>query len=421
MLQFGPILHPYRLLRAFLSNSDPNMKKKLIFVIGSLQLGGAERHLVSLLPLLKSRGWSVQLLTLTERGLLAPDLEKMGIPVYCALNAWHLKENRYLPNFVKRLLRIISCVFGLTLKIRKEKNAHLHFFLPEAYVLGMISATLARFPGHKIMSRRSLNHYQQRRPMVAWLESKLHAKTTMITGNCIFCKKVFRKREQKYKFCSLTCASRYNLNGLKNVKLPRKSKDLAEFVGILLGDGDLTRYQVSVTLNSIVDHDYIDFVLKLMQKLFPETSPKIKEKEHCTVVYLSSRLVVDFLKKMQIMSGKPYVPEWIFTKKQYTIACIRGLVDTEGSVGFKVYNKRKYPTIYRQLAFTSRNPVLLRFVSDELYKLNFKCTRSLIKNIYLSNDVEIDKYRSIIGFHNPKLEQRSLLRDYQSYKNWRGV
>ena len=242
-------------------------------------------------------------------------------------------------------------------------------------------------------------------------------------GVCDFCKKEFRKREQKYKFCSLKCANNFNLNGLKKVVPPKKSTDLAEFVGIMLGDGELTRYQVKVSLNTLVDKEYIYYVSILMKRLFPglEIKIRLRENEGCTTIGMNSRIVADFLKQMGITSWKPIIPIWILEQNKYIAACIRGLIDTEGCIGFKVYNGRNKNNIYRQLAFTSRNPVLLTFIRDGLSGLGLKCTQSLIKNIYLSNDKQIDQYRNLIGFHNPKLEQRSLIRDYLLYKSWRGA
>jgi len=161
------------------------VKKNLIFVIGSLNLGGTERHLASLLPRLAAKGWSVQVLTLADRGILADALEKEGILVNCVLKDWHTQIKGRLPSLMGRLLQSVVCVCSLSSRLKVEKNAIIHFFLPEAYILGMFSAMLARFPGSKIMSRRSLNHYQQRRPLLGWIESKLHSKTTAISGNSL--------------------------------------------------------------------------------------------------------------------------------------------------------------------------------------------------------------------------------------------
>jgi glycosyltransferase involved in cell wall biosynthesis len=164
------------------------MKKEIIFVIGSLGVGGAEGHLVSVLPGLAARGLSVRLLTLTHKGALASVLEEKGISVVSVLSEKSSVIFQKLPNLLRRMIQIFQSVVGVAriLKTQKKEDAAIvHFFLPEAYILGMIGATLAGFKGLRIMSRRSLKNYQKKRPGVAWCEKKMHAKTKMILGNSL--------------------------------------------------------------------------------------------------------------------------------------------------------------------------------------------------------------------------------------------
>lgn len=241
--------------------------------------------------------------------------------------------------------------------------------------------------------------------------------------NCLYCKRSFKSKYSAQRFCCETCANRFNLNGLKKVKLPQESNKLAEFVGIMLGDGNVTKYQARITLNTTADNEYISYVVSLMTKLFPgiEIFARNRVSEGYTTVGLTSRVIVDFLKRMGIISWKPVIPKWIYKNNTYITACIRGLIDTEGCISFKVYKGLKKTSVYRQLTFTSGNKVLLEFVRDGFNRLGFRCTQSLIKNIYLSNDGEVDKYRNEIGFSNPKLEYRSLVRDFNNYSKWRGA
>ena len=48
---------------------------------------------------------------------------------------------------------------------------------------------------------------------------------------------------------------------------PKKSKDLAELVGIILGDGGITKNQVIITLHRINDFKYSKFVTKFIRKI----------------------------------------------------------------------------------------------------------------------------------------------------------
>jgi glycosyltransferase involved in cell wall biosynthesis len=163
------------------------LEKKLIVIIGSLEVGGTERHLLSILPQLKNHGWLITVVTLSKKGALAPLLEEQGVNVTSALMASDYKIIAKLPRLLGRLLRITLCVTRLASYLHREKKHRnsplLHFYLPESYVLGMLAANLVWFSGSKIMSRRSLNNYQTRRPGVAWCEKRLHAKTALIIGN----------------------------------------------------------------------------------------------------------------------------------------------------------------------------------------------------------------------------------------------
>src|SRR3989344_1466708 len=101
----------------------------------------------------------------------------------------------------------------------------------------------------------------------------------MIKGICKFCQKDFRKREQKRRFCSLVCASRFNRNGLKLIILPEYDADLAELIGICLGDGCAWGYQTSITLGTENDKTYIPYVVDLVKKVFPQVFVSIIQKK----------------------------------------------------------------------------------------------------------------------------------------------
>lgn len=148
-----------------------------------MAIGGAERHLATVLPLLAARGWSIQVFTLVNKGVLAAGLEEKGVPVHCLLSSLQLSLIQKLPFGLHRIVRFLFPVLALAKILRKEQPAILHFFLPEAYVVGMFGAFLARFKGPKLMSRRSMNNYQKRRPEIAWFEKMLHPKVTAVIAN----------------------------------------------------------------------------------------------------------------------------------------------------------------------------------------------------------------------------------------------
>ena len=146
------------------------MSKKILYVIGSLSRGGAERHLCMVLPMLKERGFDVSVFCLTEKGELAKELIDNNINVICKTTT----QNRFF--------KLFQVLWHLNKYFKKNKPDIVHSFLPASYILAGFS--LLFYSKIKfIMSRRSLNYYQQKYPLVKILEKFLHKKTDYILGN----------------------------------------------------------------------------------------------------------------------------------------------------------------------------------------------------------------------------------------------
>src|SRR5665811_87527 len=55
----------------------------------------------------------------------------------------------------------------------------------------------------------------------------------------------------------------------KTIRTPKPSREFAEFIGIMLGDGGINNpWQANITMNSVADAKYAIYVEKLIQKLF---------------------------------------------------------------------------------------------------------------------------------------------------------
>lgn len=147
------------------------------FIVGSLEVGGAERHLSQVLPILKSAGFLIKVHVLSDKAPLKPIFDKAGIPVYLGPSLDRI------PSILRRPIRLVSSITKLIISFLKNRNAIRHVFLPEAYLLTAIAARLTFFSGPLVMSRRSLNNYQQRRPIVGKLERLIHRFTTIALGN----------------------------------------------------------------------------------------------------------------------------------------------------------------------------------------------------------------------------------------------
>jgi glycosyltransferase involved in cell wall biosynthesis len=153
--------------------------RDILFVIGDLDTGGAERHLVKLLPALSRHHFRPFVYTLTHKGTLSPQLERAGVEVFQPPLA---TVTRRLPSLVRRLTFLPLTIPSLAWLMVRRRPDIVHFFLPAAYLIGGICARIARIKV-RVMSRRSLNVYQRAHPFLARLERWLHQWLTAALGN----------------------------------------------------------------------------------------------------------------------------------------------------------------------------------------------------------------------------------------------
>src|SRR5438045_2025466 len=123
----------------------------ILFVISSLSVGGTEKHLVSISRALRSRGWNVAIYSTGSKGPLAKDLGIGGVTVIHAPDLCGTSA-------IGRVFRLPITALHLLSVLLKQRFAIVHFFLPEAYLVGAPLALLAGIK-FRIMSRRSLNVY----------------------------------------------------------------------------------------------------------------------------------------------------------------------------------------------------------------------------------------------------------------------
>ena len=190
-------------------------------------------------------------------------------------------------------------------------------------------------------------------------------------------------------------------------KLPAiYDENLAEFVGILLGDGHLgpSNYEISVTGDRLTDGWYIrKHVSALIEYLF-ETKPFVYEQagpKNVIRCRLYCNDVFNFLvKKLGLPAGRRIgndsnkIPGEIFANTKSLKACLRGLFDTDG--GFHRHHPRT-----AMVEFYNRSPTLLKSIEEALRHLQFRISidpRSI--QIYCRD--EIDRFFLEVGSRNPK-------------------
>lgn len=148
-------------------------------VIGSLEVGGTERHLLQILPALARVGLPSMVYTLTHAGPLADAMRDGGVDVVAPPFADRLRR---LPRPPRRAIAWPTSSIGLVDTLRRRRPDVVHHHLPAAYLVGVPCAALARVP-RQVMSRRCLNVYHAKYPRLARVERSLHRHMRAILGN----------------------------------------------------------------------------------------------------------------------------------------------------------------------------------------------------------------------------------------------
>mgnify|MGYP001558369403 FL=1 len=195
----------------------------------------------------------------------------------------------------------------------------------------------------------------------------------------------------------------------KPITKPRKDGYLAEFIGIMLGDGGISKSQVTVTLNSETEKEYIIYVRSLMEKLFGVKPSLIKDKNFLAVDLIVSRIkLVDFCRSIGLKIGNKIkqeadIPDWVKSNRKFMELCVRGLIDTDGSIFTHKYISRGRLYQYKKIDFCSYSKPLLNSVFVFLKSLNLKPRIDKGgKKLRIESTDTVKKYMEIIGTSNKK-------------------
>lgn len=174
----------------------------------------------------------------------------------------------------------------------------------------------------------------------------------------------------------------------RTVALPvGRSDDLAEFYGVMLGDGHISRFQALVTLGT-KEYAYVQYVAALMQNLFGVEARIATRRNNYRDVYIGSVSITEMLKADGLMSNKVAaqvdVPAWIFETPTRMRSFLRGFFDTDGSI----YRLR----FGRQISFTNHSAPILHSLRRMLCELEYKPSKVSGPRLYLTRRDDIDRF-----------------------------
>jgi len=169
--------------------------------------------------------------------------------------------------------------------------------------------------------------------------------------------------------------------------MPKHSTKLAEFFGIMLGDGHISKYQIMVCLGT-KEEDYVRYVQKLLESLFSVEAKVIHNKKGYWTTYLGSADAVDWALREGLVGNKVKyqvgVPSWIFSKKVYMEAFLRGFFDTDGSV----YKLR----FGIQISFCNHSLPILHALHEMLCKLQYKPSKVGSWSVYITRRSDVERF-----------------------------
>jgi len=179
------------------------------------------------------------------------------------------------------------------------------------------------------------------------------------------------------------------------------TKELAEFIGILLGDGCVylrgvnkwTRLKVTFNSNEI---SYIKFVKKLIEKTLGITPYfRKKKKENCSELLIFKRgpiiKLINLGLKLSPKRNNAVIPAPLLNSK-LELDVLRGYFDTDGSVVLTNNNGILYP-------MQKQFPEIL---SKYGFRFGVYDCGNGEKRIQINGKEQLKKWIKLIGFHNER-------------------
>ena len=180
------------------------------------------------------------------------------------------------------------------------------------------------------------------------------------------------------------------------------TSELAEIIGIMLGDGGLyldrlNKYQLTVALNKN-EEEYLYYVKRMFENYFRLYSFCISELSYEYLLRNNSVFVGEQLIKKGLKSGNKInngsdVPEWISSNRKFALRCLRGLFDTDGSIYRKYgsYAQIQIKLASKQLILSTHNLFLI--LGYHPTKIQQEVRKGKIAwKFYLSRQKQIERF-----------------------------
>jgi glycosyltransferase involved in cell wall biosynthesis len=149
-------------------------KPRIFFIIGSLEIGGAEKQLIALIQELCRLRYDCYVFTLHTGGPLTDDIRMLNVPLFSG----QLKKR----DIIKAPWKLLSAQWELFQIVKTIKPDVIHSFLPLVTFMGALTGRWAKVP-LVISSRRALGTHQERYPILKILDRLTNRLSDYVTVN----------------------------------------------------------------------------------------------------------------------------------------------------------------------------------------------------------------------------------------------
>ncbi|KKS65634.1 MAG: hypothetical protein UV67_C0001G0011 [Parcubacteria group bacterium GW2011_GWC1_43_12] len=157
--------------------------------------------------------------------------------------------------------------------------------------------------------------------------------------------------------------------------------NLAYIIGVSIGDGNLSNpNNRAVRLRITCDLKYKSVISEIsnsLKQIFPNNKVSlVKRKDNCVDISCYSNKLEEILnwkaKEGSKFKQKVRVPNWVKENRSFTIKCLKGLFETDGSI----YFDRKY----KMANFVTTIPDLSQDIQEMIQSIGFKHSLQLYKS-----------------------------------------
>lgn len=202
------------------------------------------------------------------------------------------------------------------------------------------------------------------------------------------------------------------------------NEKLAEFIGILLGDGCIglyksksssksIRYRIKISLNSVKDKKYLKYVASLIRELFSiEPLIYFRKNENTADIIILDKKVIIYL----INLGMEPSPKWgtaiipkSFLNKKLGLKVLRGYMDTDGCITNMNNNGIRYPRIEMKICPSPMQSQIIDILEENGFEPRVNNIGNGMIRIMLAGKRKLRKWQDVIGFSN---ERNQKVADY---------